>query len=100
MGLLDVLNGMQSGPHGQREPSTTAGGGMSKMTMALIALLGYQVLKSFTGTQPTRGPGNPGLNPGKPTGTDAQSGGIMGGLGDLLKGLWAGCWQAQRREAP
>jgi hypothetical protein len=26
MGLMDVLNGMQNGPHGQRGPST--GGGM------------------------------------------------------------------------
>jgi hypothetical protein len=52
MGLLDVLNGLQNGPRGQREPSTTTSRGMSNMTMAFIALLGYKALKSFTGTQP------------------------------------------------
>ena len=29
MGLIDVLNGMQNGPHGPRGPSTGSGGGMS-----------------------------------------------------------------------
>ena len=37
MGLLDVLNGMQNGPHGQTDPN--AKGGMSPMTMAILALL-------------------------------------------------------------
>jgi uncharacterized protein YidB (DUF937 family) len=84
MGLLDVLHGMQNGPRGQREPGTTTSGGMSKMAMALIALLGYKTLK--TGTQPTPAPGgDPGVTP-----TEASSGGIMGGLGDLLKGPLGG----------
>ena len=52
MGLLDILHGMQNGPRGEREPGTTSG--MSKMAMALIALLGYKTLK--TGTQPTSRP--------------------------------------------
>ena len=34
MGLLDVLNGMQNGPRGQRTPGAS-GGGMSPITMAL-----------------------------------------------------------------
>jgi len=86
MGLLDVLHGMQNGPRGQREPGTTSGG-MSKMAMALIALLGYTALKSVTGTQPTPVPGsNPGVNPTGATGANPSSGGIMGGLTDLLKG--------------
>jgi uncharacterized protein YidB (DUF937 family) len=86
MGLLDVLNGLQNGPRGQREPSTATSGGMSNMTMALIALLGYKALKGFTGTQPTPAPGrNPGVNP-----ADASGGGIMGGLGNLLKGPLGG----------
>ena len=90
MGLLDVLHGMQNGPRGPREPDTTSGG-MSKMTMALIALLGYKALKSFTGTQPTPAPGgNPGANPTEATSANASSGGIMGGLGDLLKGPLGG----------
>ena len=87
MGLLDVLHGMQNGP---REPGT-ASGGMSKMAMALIALLGYKALKSFTGTQPTPAPGgNPGVNPIDTASANASSGGIMGGLSDLLKGPLGG----------
>ena len=40
MGLLDVLNGMQNGPHGQSTPSSQSGsGGMSPMTMAILGLL-------------------------------------------------------------
>jgi uncharacterized protein YidB (DUF937 family) len=89
MGLLDVLHGMQNGPRGSREPGTTSGG-MSKMAIALIALLGYKALKSFTGTQSTSAPGsNPGVNPTEPT-SDNAGGGIMGGLGDLLKGPLGG----------
>jgi hypothetical protein len=53
MGLLDVLQGMQNGPRGPRKPGTTSGG-MSKLAMALIALLGYKALKSFTGQQSGR----------------------------------------------
>jgi uncharacterized protein YidB (DUF937 family) len=61
---------------------------MSKLTMAIIALLGYKAIKSFTGTQPTPAQGgNPGVNP---TGASGSSGGIMGGLGDLLKGPLGG----------
>jgi hypothetical protein len=46
MGLLDVLNGMQNGPGGQRAPSGgTGGGGMSPMTMALLGLLAYKAYK-------------------------------------------------------
>jgi uncharacterized protein YidB (DUF937 family) len=90
MGLLDVLNGMQNDPRGQREPGATSGG-MSKMAMALIALLGYKALKSFTGTQPAPAPrGEPGVNPTEATSANAPSGGIMGGLGDLLKGPLGG----------
>ena len=89
MGLLDVLHGMQNGPSGQHEPGTTTSGGMSKMAMALIALLGYKTLK--TGTQPTSAPGgDPGVTPTEATNANASSGGIMGGLGDLLKGPLAG----------
>jgi len=38
MGLLDVLNGMQNGPRGPSDPEAK-GGGMSPMTMAILALL-------------------------------------------------------------
>jgi uncharacterized protein YidB (DUF937 family) len=90
MGLLDVLHGMQNGPRGAREPDTT-GGGMSKMAMALVALLGYKALKSYTGSQPTPAPGsNPSVNPTETTSVSPSSGGIMGGLGNLLKGPLGG----------
>jgi uncharacterized protein YidB (DUF937 family) len=84
MGLLDVLNGMQNGPRGQRTPGT-ASGGMSPMTMALIGLIAYKAIKSFTGNQPNVASAKPGALPG--TTTDAQgTGSAGGGLGDLLKG--------------
>jgi uncharacterized protein YidB (DUF937 family) len=92
MGLMDVLNGMQNGPHGQRTPGT-AGAGMSPMTMALLGLLAYKAVKNFTGNQPAAAPPRPGMRPSTSPGTqttDAPS----GGLGDLLKtglgGLLAG----------
>lgn len=93
MGLLDVLNGMQNGPRGQRAPSTTTGGGgMSPLTMALLGLLAYKALKSFGGGQAAPAPsGNTGVNPpSTTTGAGAPSGGIIGGLGDLLKGPLGG----------
>jgi uncharacterized protein YidB (DUF937 family) len=89
MGLLDVLQGMQNDPRGPREPSTTSGG-MSKMAIALMSLLGYKALKGFTGSQPTAPGGNPGANPTEATSTNESGGGFMGGLGDLLKGPLGG----------
>ncbi len=63
MGLMDVLNGMQNGPRGPSGPSTSgSGGGMSPVTMAVIGLLAYKALKSFTG-QPGSAPA--GATPGK-----------------------------------
>lgn len=46
MGLLDVLNGMQNGPRGQRDPNS---GGMSPITMAILGLLAYKAVKSLAG---------------------------------------------------
>jgi uncharacterized protein YidB (DUF937 family) len=76
MGLLDVLNGMQNGPRGNRG---LGGGGMSPITMGLLGLLAYKAIKSFSGNaaQPGTAPAGPG-------------GGAFGGLGDLFKGLGAG----------
>jgi uncharacterized protein YidB (DUF937 family) len=87
MGLIDVLNGMQNGPHGPRGSSTGSGGGMSPLTMAVLGLLAYKAVKSFT-SQPGAAPAAPAA-PGS-----SQSAGAGGGLGDLLKnglgGLLAG----------
>ena len=52
MGLLDVLNGMQNGPRGPSNPSAQAGGGMSPLTMAILALLAYKAVKHLSGSQP------------------------------------------------
>ena len=90
MGLIDVLNGMQNGPHGPRGPSTGSGGGMSPLTMAVLGLLAYKAVKSFT-SQPGAAPAAPArpVAPGS-----SQNAGAGGGLGDILKnglgGLLAG----------
>jgi uncharacterized protein YidB (DUF937 family) len=77
MGLLDVLNGMQNGPRGQTNPN--AAGGMSPITMAILALLAYKGIKHLgAGQQPA--------SSGNPTNTGAQG----GGLGDILGGLLGG----------
>jgi uncharacterized protein YidB (DUF937 family) len=87
MGLIEVLNGMQYGPHGPRGSSTGSGGGMSPLTMAVLGLLAYKAVKSFT-SQPGAAPAAPAA-PGS-----SQTAGSGGGLGDLLKnglgGLLAG----------
>jgi uncharacterized protein YidB (DUF937 family) len=88
MGLLDVLNGMQNGPRGQRGPSTSSGG-MSPITMAVLGLLAYKALKHFGG-QPTNPAGAGGtITPTSPpigSPNVGTPGGAPGGLGDLLKG--------------
>src|SRR3981081_56411 len=64
MGLLDVLNGMQQGPRGPSDPSAKTGGGMSPMTMAILALLAWKAVKHLSGPQtgaspaPAPSPGN------------------------------------------
>jgi uncharacterized protein YidB (DUF937 family) len=89
MGLVDILNGMQNGPRGQRT-SGTASGGMSPMTMALLGLIAYKAIKSFAGNQPSvASPGS-----GAPSNTTEAGGGLggllKGGLGGLLTGGAAG----------
>jgi uncharacterized protein YidB (DUF937 family) len=83
MGLMDVLNGMQNGPHGPRGQSTGSGGGggMSPLTMALLGLLAYKTFKSFTSTT-TAAPAAPNA-PGAPGGGQVVSPG--GGISDILK---------------
>lgn len=92
MGLMDVLRGMQYGPHGQPPPppppgSTAAGTGMSPITMAILGLLAYKAVKSFTGEQagaPSPAGRPPSPQPAGQNVAASEEGG--GGLGDLLKG--------------
>ena len=85
MGLMDVLNGMQHGPHGDRSSAPSTGsGGMSPMTMAILGLLAYKALKHFTGQQQSTTP-RPGGSAPAPT----APGGLGGALGGLLGGAAA-----------
>ena len=102
MGLLDVLNGMQNGPHGPSHPSTQSNGGMSPMTMAILALLAWKAVKHFgqPNAAPTTAPRTPTpVPPPSPANTGggavrASGGGLggllTGGLGGLLGGAAAG----------
>jgi uncharacterized protein YidB (DUF937 family) len=87
MGLLDVLNGMQNGPRGPSSPSAKdEGGGMSPMTMAILALLAWKAMKHFGGGQPGAAPTQaPAKLPGNVT-AGLPGGGAGGGLSDMLKG--------------
>ena len=87
MGLLDVLNGMQNGPRGQRD-ATASSQGMSPLTMAVLGLLAYKAFKSFTGNQPAAETvGTPrGTQPASRPGGPINAGMSGGGLGDLLSG--------------
>src|SRR3984893_879955 len=80
MGLLDILNGMQNGPRGPSTPSAQDKGGMSPITMAILALLAYKALKHIAASQSAPAP----APAPSPNSVNAGTGG--GGLGDLLKG--------------
>jgi uncharacterized protein YidB (DUF937 family) len=94
MGLLDILNGMQNGPRGQRQPtpntSGSGGGKMSPLTMALIGLLAYKAMKHFGSGQTAApaGAGRPAPLPPGGTVTAGNPGG--GGLGSILGGVLGG----------
>ena len=81
MGLLDVLNGMQHGPRGGSRPSTESGGGMSPMTMAILALLAWKAVKHFGANPPGGQPA-----PAPPPSPGTTHAGMSGGMSDLLKG--------------
>ena len=86
MGLLDVLNGMQNGPRGPSTPSAKdAGGGMSPMTMAILALLAWKGIKHFGGGQPGAAPTQaPAARQCDRQPARRRHG--RGGLSDMLKG--------------
>jgi uncharacterized protein YidB (DUF937 family) len=84
MGLLDVLNGMQHGPRGDRSASpSSSGGGMSPLTMAILGLLAFKAVKHLAGSSQQAAP---------PQTTTPRSGGAVpsGGLGNVLGGLLGG----------
>jgi uncharacterized protein YidB (DUF937 family) len=88
MGLLDVLNGMQNGPRGPSRPSEqSSGGGMSPLTMAILALLAWKGIKHFSGNQTGSAP-QPAPAPAPTPGnvTAGMPGGGAGGMSDMLKG--------------
>lgn len=83
MGLLDILNGMQNGPNGPSHPSTQSNGGMSPLTMAILALLAWKTVKHFSqdNQQPSPTPA-----PVPPPSSGPSGGGLGGGLGNILAG--------------
>ncbi len=86
MGLLDVLNGMQHGPRGPDDAARK--GGMSPLTMAILALLAWKAYKKISG-QPQTAP-SPAPAPGPSTTSTSTGGGLGGFLGGLLAGGAAG----------
>jgi uncharacterized protein YidB (DUF937 family) len=96
MGLLDILNGMQNGPKGQRQAppptqpgsraSSGSGGGLSPVMKALLGLVAYNAVKG-RGGQPAA-PGQPAPLPPGGTVTAGKPGG--GGLDEILGGLLGG----------
>jgi uncharacterized protein YidB (DUF937 family) len=71
---------MQNGPRGQSQPNS---GGMSKMTMAMLALLAYKAYQKM-GTNPPRNA------PADAPGTGQADANQNGNLGGLLGGLFGG----------
>lgn len=82
MGFLDILNGMQNGPRGPRDPNS---GGMSPITMAILGLLAYKAFNKISSGQPAPAPA-PGQRQIPPTSSAAMNEQSPGGLGDLLQG--------------
>ena len=85
MGLMDVLNGMANGPRGPAEPGQR--GGISPITMGLLALLAY---KTMRGEEPLGGLFRQGIAPaGNAPAGNAPSAppqtGAGGGLLDWLQ---------------
>jgi uncharacterized protein YidB (DUF937 family) len=100
MGLMDILNGMQNGPRGQRQPAPpgTQSGGMSPIMMALLGLLAYKAMQGGGlgnilggGTAPTPTPSRGGST--SPPATPSTGNTTLAndaGLGDLLGGMLGG----------
>jgi hypothetical protein len=59
MGLRDIIQGMKNGPRGQRQPGGSGSGGMSRIMMALLALVAYKTFKGSGGTDTRPDPDPP-----------------------------------------
>jgi uncharacterized protein YidB (DUF937 family) len=90
MGLLDILNGMQNGPRGQRTPHPPGSGGMSPIAMAVLGLLAYKAIKHLSPGQSNAGTANPNVTAPAGTSTGGLGGLLQGPLGGLLTGGAAG----------
>jgi uncharacterized protein YidB (DUF937 family) len=90
MGLLDVINGMQNGPGGQRSAAPAGSGGMSPITMAILGLLAYKAVKHMTGGQAAPAPSPVGGTTTANTQDSGLGSLLPGGLGGLLAGGAAG----------
>jgi uncharacterized protein YidB (DUF937 family) len=94
MGLSDVLNGMRNGPRGGASTSTSGhAGGMSPITLGLLALLAYKALKGSgvlgsSPTEPARAPAGP--SPSNPTQTAGEGSDWLSGLEKMIAGGGAG----------
>ena len=88
MGLIDILNGMQNGPRGPSQASSSSGkgGGMSPIMMAMLGLLAYKAVKSMGGQPAARTDTGSRL----PSGGGATANQQGGGIGDILGGLLGG----------
>jgi uncharacterized protein YidB (DUF937 family) len=96
MSLMDVLNGMRNGPGGQVGGAPSLSGGMSPITMGVLAYLAYKAFKGGGMLSPATNPAN---KPSSDYGGDwlggltkAIAGGaggsiLTGGLGELFKRL-------------
>jgi uncharacterized protein YidB (DUF937 family) len=91
MGLMDILNGMQNGPGGQRQPAPAGGGGgMPTWMMALLGLLAYKAVKGG-GLGNILGGGSQSPNAPAPNPRGGYAGAPGGGgLGDILGGMLGG----------
>ena len=88
MGLLDILNGMQNGPRGPSNPERARHkGGMSPITMAILALLAYKAVKHLGGSSQADGAGaSAGAHRATRSMPACPAAAWAAGLGDLLKG--------------
>src|SRR5215213_6235073 len=91
MGLLDILNGMQNGPRGERQPAPTggsSGGGMSPWMMALLGMLAYKAIKGGGLGNMLDGRSGAANKPIQDPRADASA--SSGGLGDIIGGMLGG----------